>query len=154
MMNPVRRIDISPPLSAASDGVAPSPSSRRVLIVEDNAFVADQCEEALAGARHQVVGTVPTAEDAVRVAHEPRPDLVLMDVYLAGPRDGVDAATEIFQRLGVRSIFISALFEDALRARAERARPIGWLAKPFSDTRLVSTVQGAIREMAAAPAGR
>src|SRR2546429_6122365 len=81
---------------------------RRILIVEDNYFVAHQCENALLDAGYEIVGAVATADDAVRAATDCRPELVLMDIYLPGKRDGVDAALEILQRFGIRSIFASA----------------------------------------------
>src|SRR5260370_31253604 len=80
-----------------------------------------------------------------------RPELVLMDISLPGKRDGVDAAVEIFQRLGIRSIFASALADAAVKARAESARPLAWLAKPFNDRKLVATVESALDEVNALP---
>src|SRR5215510_1875423 len=77
--------------------------ARRILIVEDNYFVAHQCESALVEAGYDVVDAVETAEEAVEVAMNRRPDLVLMDIYLPGQRDGIDAAIEIFRRCGIRS---------------------------------------------------
>src|ERR1700751_375488 len=129
-------------------------SSRRVLIVEDNVFVAHQCERALVEAGYEIVAIVATADDTVKEALKRNPALVLMDIYLPGSRDGIDAALEIFERAGIRSIFASALTDAAGRARAEAAHPVAWLAKPFSDRRLIATVDSAIEEAnARLPAG-
>jgi CheY-like chemotaxis protein len=123
--------------------------ARRILIVEDNYFVAHQCETALRDAGYDVVDVVDTAEQALEVATRRRPKLVLMDIYLPGKRDGIDAAIEIFQRLGIRSVFASALADPGLKARAERAQPLAWLVKPFNDRKLVATVEAALREVTA-----
>ena len=64
---------------------------------------------------------------------------------LAGPRDGIQAAAEILDRFGIRSIFISAFSDPTTRARANRANPIAWLAKPVADRKLVATVSTALR---------
>ena len=127
----------------------PEPASdaalaRRVLIVEDNYFVAHQCRSALLDAGYDVVDVVITADDAVRAAMDRRPELVLMDIYLPGKRDGIDAAVEIFQRFGIRSVFASALADAAVKARAESAQPVGWLAKPFNDRKLMEIFADAI----------
>lgn len=124
-----------------------SRSSPRVLIVEDNFFVAHQCERALAEAGYEIVAIVTTADDAVREALERRPTLVLMDIYLPGSRDGIDAALEIFELAGIRSIFASALTDAAGKARADAAQPLAWLAKPFSDRKLIATVASASEEV-------
>jgi len=120
---------------------------RRILIVEDNYFVAHQCESALLDAGYDVVDIVETADEAVQVAMERRPELVLMDIYLPGKRDGIDAALEILERLGIRSVFASALADAAVNARAESAKPLAWLAKPFNDRKLVTTVESALHEV-------
>src|SRR5204863_4512737 len=120
---------------------------RRILIVEDNYFVAHQCETALREAGYEVVDVVETAEQALEIAMRRRPELVLMDIYLPGKRDGIDAAIEIFQRLGIRSVFASALADAAVKARAESAKPLAWLAKPFNDRKLVTTVESALHEV-------
>src|SRR6266571_1479652 len=122
-MKHLRSIDMSDGVRASAPGPASSSqaradTSRRILIVEDNAFVADQCESALAAAGYEVVAVVPTAEAAVEAASAQKPDLVLMDIYLAGPRDGVDAAVDIFEGRGIRSVFVSALFDRAIEDRA------------------------------------
>jgi two-component system, response regulator PdtaR len=132
-----------------SDTAARTRSARRILIVEDNFFVAHQCQSALNGAGYEVVGIVTSADDAVREALARRPSLVLMDIYLVGARDGIDAALEIFERAGIRSIFASALADAAGKARADAAQPLAWLAKPFSNRRLIATVTSAMEDVGA-----
>jgi two-component system, response regulator PdtaR len=122
-------------------------SRRRVLVVEDNIFVARQCECALTKAGYEVTAIVTTAEEAVEHALQHRPDVVLMDIYLRGPRDGVEAALEIFKRSGIRSIYASAVSDAGMQARAALTQPLGWLPKPFNDRKLVATVNAALREL-------
>jgi two-component system, response regulator PdtaR len=119
----------------------------RILIVEDNIFVAHQCQCALTKAGYEVIDVVTTADQAVERAMQRRPDMVLMDIYLPGTRDGVAAALEIFERSGIRSIFASALSDPGMQARATLTRPLAWLPKPFSDQKLVAIVNAALREL-------
>jgi CheY-like chemotaxis protein len=138
----------SPVATAAAFGAASSTlADRRILIVEDNCFVADQCESALIEAGYEVVDIVTTADDAIRVALERRPRLILMDIYLPGKRDGVNAAIEIRERCGIRSIFFSVLVDAGDKARADAARPLAWLAKPFTIEKLVATIESAIGDL-------
>src|SRR5918911_1311403 len=132
--------------------MSPIPQSRdadprhRILIVEDDYLVALQFENALTEAGYDVVDIASTAEEAVQIVPDYRPELVLMDVRLAGPRDGIQAAAEIFDRFGIRSIFVSAFSDPATRARADRANPIAWLPKPVADRKLLNTVDSALRD--------
>ena len=70
-----------------------------------------------------------------------------MDIRLAGDRDGIDAALEIFRTLGIRSLFASAHGDAQVRARAEAAQPLGWVAKPYRVETLLKAVEEALREL-------
>lgn len=118
-------------------------ANRRVVIVEDDAFIRLDLMTHLTGAGHVVVGTADSAATAVRLAERERPDLMLMDVRLAGERDGIEAATEIWQRFAVRALFISANLDAQARAKAAAANPVGFLEKPFSPSSLLAAVAGA-----------
>lgn len=113
----------------------------RILVVEDDWLIAMEIEAALSESGFVVLGTASSADDAVSLAIARRPDLVLMDIRLEGLRDGVDAAAEIYERLGTRCLFISANADPSTRRRAEGTNPVGWLPKPFSSRQLVSMVR-------------
>ena len=115
----------------------------KVLIAEDDYLVASQMEDALTRAGFVVFDVVSTAEDAIERARAGGVALVVMDVRLAGKRDGVDAATELFQQHGIRSIFATAHADPEIRKRAEKATPAGWLQKPYSMASLVAVVRAA-----------
>lgn len=119
-------------------------TSRDVLIVEDEFFVALDLETTLQAAGFDVVGVANNAEDAVRLAETHKPFVIVMDVRLAGERDGIEAAIEIFERFGIRSVFASAHHDAGTMARASRANAAGWLAKPYSSEALLAAVEAAI----------
>ena len=125
-----------------------APPRGRVLVVDDEYFVALDAEEALAAAGFEVVGVATTAEEAVEIARAERPHLVLMDIRLAGVRDGIDAAAEIRGRLGIPSLFATAHSDAATRARGEgAAAPVGWLTKPYAPTELATAVASALARL-------
>ncbi len=119
-------------------------SSPCILLVEDDFLVGMEVETGLQEAGYEVAGIAATAEEAVELARQRRPALVVMDIRLAGDRDGVDAALEIFRTLGIRSIFASAHGDAQVRARAEPARPLGWVAKPYRVETLLKAVGEAL----------
>ncbi|HUE45956.1 MAG TPA: response regulator [Aestuariivirgaceae bacterium] len=119
-------------------------SPRQVLIVEDEFFVALDLETTLQGFGFEVVGVANNAVDAVRLAEAHRPSVIIMDVRLVGQRDGIDAAIEIFERFGIRSVFASAHNDPGTKARASRANAAGWLAKPYSSKSLLAAIEAAV----------
>lgn len=117
----------------------------KVLVVEDDYLVGSQVESALTDAGFKVAGVISSAEEAIEVAETRGVALVIMDVRLAGPRDGVDAAIELFKRHGIRSVFATAHADPETRKRAEGAMPLGWLQKPYSMSSLVTVVRAALK---------
>lgn len=118
--------------------------ARRVLVVEDEFFLAVQIEEWLLDNGFDVVDVVHTADEAVAVADSERPDLVIMDIRLANETDGIAAALEILERTGIRCIFATAYADAATRERGEKARPFAWLRKPFTADVLLAAVKTAV----------
>jgi DNA-binding NarL/FixJ family response regulator len=119
---------------------------RRVLVVEDDFLVAGELEHWLSNAGFEVVGPAGTAEEAITLARETKPDLVVMDIRLAGSRDGVDAAIEIYRSLGIRSVFATAQSDARTMARGQEANPLAWVAKPYSPSRLVTELKALLAD--------
>jgi DNA-binding NarL/FixJ family response regulator len=124
----------------------PHDTQARILIVEDDYFVATALEQVFVDAGFEVVGIAVTAEEALHLAHLHRPALAVMDIRLAGARDGIDAAVELRSRLRIGSIFATAHGDETTRTRADKAKPLGWLIKPYA----VKTVLETIRAILAA----
>ena len=121
-----------------------APASARVLVVEDDHLVALEIQANLVEAGFEVVGIAGTAEDALAIGKTTLPDLAVMDIRLAGKRDGVDAALDLFQETGVRCVFASAHHDEETRRRAEPAHPLGWVSKPYRPEVLVQTIRMAL----------
>jgi DNA-binding NarL/FixJ family response regulator len=123
----------------------------RILIVEDDFLVAMQMESALTDAGFKIAGIASSGEDAIELAMSERPRLAVMDVRLAGHRDGIDTALTLFAEQGIRCVFATAHHDEHARQRAEPAAPLGWLAKPYTMTSLVTMVRRAVDELGSAP---
>ncbi|GAB2176224.1 response regulator [Dongia sp. agr-C8] len=109
--------------------------------------MASDLEGGLRDAGLEVVGPVPTAEEALALARSERPLLAVMDIRLAGAKDGIDAALELYRELGIRCIFASAHVEPPYRQRAAAASPLGWVQKPYTIDTVVETVKRALPEV-------
>jgi two-component system, response regulator PdtaR len=127
----------------AKAGGRANQASLRVLIVEDDALIAMAAEQILEEAGHQVVGWADRCRTAVDMVEAERPDLVVMDISLAGNRDGVDAAIIIRRRYGTPAVFVSAERRRDVLARAQEAEPAGWVVKPFDGRELVAAINAA-----------
>src|SRR5215468_9409911 len=117
----------------------------RVLIVEDEILLSMVVEDALTDEGYEVVGTARSEPEAVSLAVAHVPDLVLMDIRLAGNTDGIEAAAQILERTGIRCLMATAFTDDRTRARAAPVQPLGWLAKPYDQHDMVEAVAQALR---------
>ena len=137
-----------PPLRAHSlEQFESEGTQTRILVVEDDFLIGLQTVAALADAGFNVIGSARTAEEAVALAKAQRPSLAVMDIRLASERDGIDAARELFKELGIRCIFATAHDDPHTRRRAEPYAPLGWLAKPYTMTSLVTLVVDALSQL-------
>lgn len=119
----------------------------RILVVEDDFLVAMQIESALTEAGFEVAGVASSGEEAIELALSERPCLVVMDIRLAGDRDGIDTALQLFSEQGIRCIFATAHQDAHSRRRAAPAVPLGWLHKPYTMASLVGMVRGALEAL-------
>jgi CheY-like chemotaxis protein len=83
-----------------------------------------------------VVDAVTSGEEAIRVSETEKPDVVLMDITIHGPIDGLTAARQVAGRLGIPVIFMSGYDDDETIRRAEELKPHAFLVKPLDVNRL------------------
>lgn len=120
----------------------------RILIVEDETIVAMDIEQGLKGLGYEVTGLAGTGEEAIRLAQQTRPDLVLMDIQLRGGMNGIEAAREIHQRWRVPVIFLTAYADEKTVQQAANVEPFGYLLKPFEDRELHTAIEVALHKHA------
>ena len=101
----------------------------RVLIAGAHPIVALGLADVLHKLGYTLTGSVVSGLDALAAAAEHHPDLMLVDVDLSGDMDGITAAIEIHNRLGIRSVLLAEQFDERMRARAAAADPVAFLDK-------------------------
>ena len=118
----------------------------RVLIVEDEDIVAACLELTLQDFGYEVAARASSGEEAVRLAEEMRPDLILMDVTLDGVLDGIEAAGRIREQLNIPVVYLTALTDAETLRRARATGPSGYLVKPFDAKTLREVLETALRD--------
>lgn len=110
----------------------------RVLVVEDDAIIAEHLRYFLAELHHETVGTADTGKDSIQMAETLRPDVVLMDIKLRGAMDGFEAARQIQALHGCPIVYVSS-------NPAAKEMPY-WVPKPFSLPALASVITRAVSD--------
>jgi PAS domain S-box-containing protein len=125
---------------------APTPAvdKPRILVVEDEVIVARDICQQLTEQGYEAVAHTPHAEAAIELAEKLHPDLVLMDVSLAGAMDGITAAREIRERFAVPVVFLTAFTSRETLDRAKEVEPFGYIIKPFSEQELRTAIEIAL----------
>lgn len=116
----------------------------RILIVEDDTLIAQELEIRLIDLGYEVVGIASSGKEAIALAREYRPALVLMDIMLQGEMDGIEAAEEITRRMQIPVIYLSAFTDKETLQRAKITEPYGYIVKPFKERELLANIEMAL----------
>ena len=115
-----------------------------ILIVEDSSVIALDISRRLPKLGFDVCGIVPTGEEAVLKAAELKPSLILMDICLAGPMDGIEAAEIIRRQDNIPIVYLTANSDEKTLVRAKLTRPLSFLLKPFKERELQIAIEMAL----------
>ena len=118
----------------------------RILVVEAEEVIAIDLRRTLTGLGYLVTGVAMDSEEAIRQAAKSRPDVILLDIRLAGAVDGIAAAMEIRRRFGIPVVFLTASNSDEQLQRAQEAFPYGYVLKPFRAKDLNATLLLALQQ--------
>ncbi|OHD18964.1 MAG: two-component system response regulator [Spirochaetes bacterium GWB1_59_5] len=119
-------------------------NNERVLIVEDEKIIAIDLQRRLERFGYSVVGMAGEGREAVALALELEPDIILMDIMLAGGMDGVEAAKTIKASKDIPFIFLTAYTDEKTLERAKEVQPYGYILKPFKERELYTTIDIAL----------
>jgi signal transduction histidine kinase len=116
----------------------------RIYVVEDELIVARDIRMQLTDMGYEAAGHSATAEEALEKVRAAVPDLVLMDINLAGTLDGIGAAQIVRTELDIPVVFLTAFTADDVLARAKLTEPYGYILKPFSERELRTVLEMAL----------
>ena len=119
------------------------PAPRRVVIAEDETLIRMDLAEMLSDEGYDVVGQAGDGARAVELAHELRPDLVILDVKMP-VLDGITAAERIASERIAPVVILTAFSQRELVDRARDAGAMAYLVKPFTQGDLVPAIEMAM----------
>jgi CheY-like chemotaxis protein len=119
-------------------------TGERILIVEDEGLIALHLTELLEREGYTIAGSGFAGEQVLKeMGTGPLPDLILMDIALAGQLDGIETARQIRARYDLPVIFLTAYGDQSRIDAANEVSPYGFLIKPVMDDELLSTIRNA-----------
>jgi DNA-binding LytR/AlgR family response regulator len=121
----------------------------KVMIVEDMHVTAEDIASKLRKNGMEVSGMYETGEDAVASFQEHQPDLILMDIQLAGAYDGISTAKMITEKYAVPVIYLSDYVDKPTVQRATQTLPSAYLGKPFNEDELIRAIHIAFAQFKA-----
>ena len=116
----------------------------KVLIVEDEGIISMDMSMSLASMGYEVLGALPSGEEAVQFLETTIPDVILMDVQLSGDLDGIQTAEKINKKYNIPIIYISEHTDELTLSRAKITGPYGYVKKSFNYNELHTTIEMAV----------
>ena len=116
----------------------------KILIVDNEWLTRLEIEGMLTDLGYDVTGQAETGAEAVAMARELNPDLILMDVKMPGEMNGIDAAREIKAELEIPIVFISGYGDPEYIEAAKEIAPFGYVMKPFDEREVHAFVEIAL----------
>ncbi|HEU4505531.1 MAG TPA: PAS domain S-box protein [Nitrospira sp.] len=119
-------------------------TQQSILIVDDDAVVADDLAQKVKALGYRVLDIASTGEAALRISHAHTPDLILLDITLAGKLDGVETATRIKEFSDIPLVFLTAHSDPMTVQKATAAGSLGYILKPFRERDVEVQIRAAL----------
>jgi len=116
----------------------------KILIAEDETIIAIDIKSTLQKLGYLVPEIATSGEKVIEYLKKERPDLILMDISLAGELDGIETAEIISRKYDLPIVYLTALTNSETLKRARLTEPFGYLLKPFDERNLHSTIEMAL----------
>jgi len=114
--------------------------SKKVLIVEDDMIISLVVENMIKKLGYTLAGKAASGEDAIELAKEHKPEIILMDIRLKGEMDGIEAIIKIKEYIDTEVIYLTGNSDKANYERAKATNCIDLISKPFTIGELVRSL--------------
>ena len=119
--------------------------AKRVLIVEDEAIIALQMKHLIRKWGYEVLEIIANGREAVEFALESKPDLTLMDIFLADDMDGIEVTQKIHEQLKVPIIYVTASDDNLTYERAKKTEFVDYITKPYPTDSLKKAIDSQLQ---------
>ena len=119
-------------------------STIKILVVEDEALIADHISFSLEEEGYEVVGIADTVEDAITLVETNQPNLVLLDINLNGNLDGIDLAGVLNNKYKIPFVYLTSNTDEKTLERVKITNPAGFIVKPFQPEDLKPAIELAL----------
>jgi PAS domain S-box-containing protein len=116
------------------------------MIVENEIILAIELEQKLTEMGYEIIGRVVSGKEAVDMAIDLKPDMIIMDIRLEDELDGIEAAEKIRKTKPIPIIYLTAYADDRTLQRAKLTEPYGYLVKPYSEVELRTSIEMALHK--------
>lgn len=128
------------------------PEKLKILIVEDEAIVAEDMRIMLSGYQYEISGMAFHYEEAVALLDELKPDLVLIDIHLGDEeKDGIQLAQYVRNTFGTPFLFVTSNADEFTIQKAKQCHPHGYVVKPFEKRELYAAIEIAMANISETP---
>lgn len=117
---------------------------RKILIVEDEQVIAMDLQKTISNFGYNVLSTVSSGEEALRLMAENKPNLVIMDILLEGDLNGIETGVIISERYNIPIIYITAYAKEIL-LRSKITESSTFLVKPFNESELQEKIEEVLK---------
>ncbi len=114
---------------------------KKILIVEDESIIALNLQAILQNKGYEIIGIAASGKDALRSVFTSNPDLVIADIILKGPMDGIAFVEKLKNELNIPVIYITAYSDGNTLNRAKKTKPSGYIIKPINTEQLLTTIE-------------
>lgn len=114
---------------------------KKIFIVEDDMIIQMFIERILSNLGLTIIGEARTGDEVIEFLQQQQPDFILMDIGLAGDKDGIETAQIINRSYNIPIIFLTGNSDKPTLERAQKTNPIGFINKPIDETSLKSVMQ-------------
>ena len=118
--------------------------TKNILVVEDESIVSKDIQMSLKRLGYSICGSGATGEEAIELARELKPDLILMDIMLKGKLNGIETAHIIRESIDVPIIYLTAYADESTLSKAKITEPYGYINKPLQEIDLHTSIEMAL----------
>lgn len=113
----------------------------KILLVEDELIIGEHISRELGKHGYVVIAILTKGEHVLEFLASTEPDIIIMDINLAGQLDGIETAMMVADNYSIPVIFLTANVDNATFERSRSAKPYAFIGKPFKSKELIRTIQ-------------